>query len=67
MRSIVQDYQIGSVLKNRNPETLSVLIEQYIQQPLNPAIQKGLRRASSELIWENEKQKLLGIIKDALK
>tara|TARA_R110002073_G_scaffold89852_8_gene212594 strand:- start:26129 stop:27220 length:1092 start_codon:yes stop_codon:yes gene_type:complete len=60
MGKIVDNYQVGAILKNRNPESLANLIKGVRENNFQAALVK----AKKELVWENEKKKLIDCIVD---
>jgi glycosyltransferase involved in cell wall biosynthesis len=60
MRQIVLDYNVGEVVKNRNPQVLANQIKNILKQDFSAKLQI----AKSELIWEKQEEKLLSIFKN---
>lgn len=60
MKKIVDNYKIGAILKNRNPKSLANLIQDVRENNY----QIALRKAKKEMVWENEKKKLIDCIVD---
>jgi glycosyltransferase involved in cell wall biosynthesis len=62
MRQVVSDYKVGEIIKNRNPKDIANQIENILEKDFSSKIQI----AKSELIWENQEEKLLSIFKNAV-
>ncbi len=62
MRQVVLDYKIGEIIKNRSPKDLANQIEKILEKDFIAKLQI----AKSELIWENQEEKLLSIFKNAV-
>lgn len=60
MKKIVDHYQVGAILKNRTIESLANLIKDVSEKNY----QTVLRKAKKEMVWENEKKKLIDCIVD---
>lgn len=66
MRRIVLDYNIGQVLKNREPEQLAEQIEEILSsRELRKGWKKNLIRAANDLCWENEVEKFRNVYRKA--
>jgi len=64
MRSVVDEYHVGIVAKNRDPKELALQISDFIEdKKLRETVEKNLQRASMELLWSNEEHKLVDPIK----
>ncbi len=64
MAHIVKEYEVGEVLKNRNPKNVAKQILQMLNTNEKLVLWKiHLAKAANELCWENEKQKLLAVFK----
>ncbi|MDY0780182.1 glycosyltransferase [Tenacibaculum sp. IB213877] len=57
MKQIILDYKVGEITTNRTPKDIAYQIQNITQKDFSDA----LKRAKSELIWENEEQILLSI------
>ncbi len=67
MRKVVEDYDIGQILKDPDPEKLAEQVREMMNaHELRRKWKKNLRRAAQELCWETEEDKLLGIFREAL-
>lgn len=62
MSNLVSHYKIGEIIIERNPIAIAKLIESMIENK-NLYLQ-NLEIAAEELIWENEKVKLINILKE---
>jgi glycosyltransferase involved in cell wall biosynthesis len=62
MRKVVLDYNVGSIIENRNPKKLANQIEKILEKDFLTKLQI----AKSELIWENQEEKLLSIFKNVV-
>ncbi len=66
MAAIVKQYNIGYTTNERNPEKLSVLIKEMLDNQILRKTWKGnLVPAAKELCWENEQEKLKEIFRKA--
>jgi glycosyltransferase involved in cell wall biosynthesis len=64
MKNVVQKYNIGKILYERTPETLSRLMNDLIENEIEKDYyHTNLELAARELCWEREEQKLLGIFR----
>ena len=64
---IVSTYKVGRILSVLTPENLAAAINEILNQPEElKSLRSNCRKASAELSWENEKQKLIDIF-EALK
>lgn len=65
MKQIVQDYQVGGVLQERNPKSLANQIQGILfNETKQTEWNLHLEDAAQVLCWENEKEKLIQIIKE---
>lgn len=55
MKTVIDHFEVGEVVKNRNPEKLAFQIKSIVQNDFT----KGLQKAKKELIWEIQEEKLL--------
>ncbi|MDH3381162.1 MAG: group 1 glycosyl transferase, partial [Flavobacteriaceae bacterium] len=62
MSNLVSHYKIGEIIIERNPITIAKLIESMIEN--KNLYLHNLEIAAKELIWENEKVKLINILKE---
>jgi len=60
MKSVINTYKVGEVITDRNPKKLASQIEYMLQKGKNN-YKNNLKTASKELVWENEKEKLIKI------
>ncbi|MFK8060501.1 MAG: glycosyltransferase [Polaribacter sp.] len=60
MKQIVLDYSVGEIIINREPEELA----HQIKKVVNKDFSIKLKEAKEVLIWENEEQKLIKILKN---
>lgn len=60
MRLIIEKYNVGEIISDRNPEKLAKQIENILQKG-KEYYTKQLEIASKELNWENESKKLIEI------
>jgi glycosyltransferase involved in cell wall biosynthesis len=66
MARIVNGYNIGLTTNERDPQKLAAIISDMIQNEEKRSIWKtNLKKAASELCWENEKHTLLAVYKKA--
>lgn len=59
---LFDEFRIGEILKTRNPESVAQKVEQIVKNRLN--YQPELKKASSVYNWDNEKLKLIELIKN---
>ncbi|AUC86425.1 group 1 glycosyl transferase [Polaribacter sp. ALD11] len=57
MSTIIKNYNVGEIVKNRDAKKLANQIEQILKKDFS----KELKLAKAELIWEKQEQKLLAI------
>ncbi|MGC6284227.1 MAG: glycosyltransferase [Polaribacter sp.] len=57
MKIIVENFEVGEVVKSRNPQELASQIKSILQKDFSA----GLKKAGKELIWENQEKELLRI------
>ena len=60
MKQIIENYNVGEVIKKREPKELANQIEKL----LNTDFSRELKIAKKELIWENQEEKLIFIFKN---
>ena len=66
MRRIVDDFQIGQVVRDPDPELLARQVEEMMSnEELRTKWKKNLRPAARELCWENEVDILRDVYRDA--
>ncbi len=59
MKKIVADYKVGAILESHQPSQMAKQITEILNNPSQLAEWKvNLKKAASELCWENEKEKL---------
>ncbi|MFC2086808.1 glycosyltransferase [Bacteroidota bacterium] len=59
MKNLVNEYQVGEILKERNPQALASLIVNTVSH--NKRYIENLDKAAKNLCWEKEEKKLLEI------
>lgn len=57
MKQVVLNYNIGQIVKDRNPKKIAIQIEKLLEKDYH----KALKIAKKELIWEQQEEKLLAI------
>lgn len=57
MKKIVLEYNVGEIVKNREPKNIANQIKLLLEKDLS----KELQRAKRELIWEKQEEELLSI------
>ncbi len=62
MKQLVIKYNVGEIVKNRNPKSLAKQINEMLKKNYS----KELNRAKNQLIWELEKEKLLLIFNNLM-
>jgi glycosyltransferase involved in cell wall biosynthesis len=62
MKQVVQNYNVGEVVKKRNPKELALQIEQILKRDFSTE----LKGAKKELVWENQEEKLLTIFNNLM-
>ena len=66
MRRIITDYEIGQVVRDRDPELLARQVEEMMSsEEQRKKWKENLRTAAGELHWENEVDKLRDVYRDA--
>ncbi len=66
MKKIVEKYNIGMITDSHDPEALARTIETMMNDEEKRMIwKKNLNIAAKELCWENEKEKLVEIYRQA--
>lgn len=63
MKKIIQEFEIGEVLKIREPQKIAVQVKTIVEEK-NKKYRTKLKEASTILCWEKEKEILFGIYKD---
>ena len=59
MRKVVEQYEIGQILRDTDPEMLAKQVKEMMDSDeLRMIWKKNLYKAASELCWENEEEKL---------
>ncbi len=67
MRKVVEDYQIGQVLGDPDPERIAQQVREMMDSDdLRMKWEKNLRKAAEELCWEREEDKLINLYREAL-
>lgn len=67
MRSIVEEYQLGEILKERSTVALAVSINQLLNNDTQLNLYRNnCKKAAIDLCWEKEEQKLIEIYKSAI-
>jgi glycosyltransferase involved in cell wall biosynthesis len=67
MKKVVTEYEVGEVLKSRDPQKVAVQIMEMLNNDEEKnSWKKHLEKAASELCWENEKIKLITIFERAI-
>ncbi len=67
MKKIVEDYYIGEVLRDPDPELLAQQVKEMMNShEIRITWKKNLRRAANDLCWEKEEKKLLELFSEAL-
>jgi glycosyltransferase involved in cell wall biosynthesis len=66
MRLIITDYEIGQVVRDRDPELLAMQVEEMMSsEKQRKKWKENLRAAAAELNWENEVDKLRDVYRNA--
>ena len=63
MKRIVLDYQVGEIIKNREPKLLAQQITNFLKQN-QTILQKNLKTAALDLQWKNEEKVLREVFED---
>lgn len=63
MKQIVQQFDVGEIISDRNPKSLAIQINSIFKKEKD-FYSKQLEIASEELIWENESEKLIEIFEN---
>ena len=63
MKKIIDNYKVGEIIIDRNPQALASQIKSILQKEKD-FYSKQLEIASQELNWENESKKLMEIFKN---
>jgi glycosyltransferase involved in cell wall biosynthesis len=67
MKNVVEEYDIGRVVKDPDPELLANQVKEMMNSDeLRMRWKKNLRKAADELCWEKEEEKLLDLYRKAL-
>lgn len=67
VKKIIQQYDIGAVIENHNPENIASKIKFMLADENRIAgWKKNLEIAANELSWENEEKKLLNVFSNVL-
>lgn len=61
VRAIVEKYKIGLIIADHSPAEIAKTINSILFKIPGPYWHENLKKASDELNWENEKQKLLDV------
>ena len=65
---IVNKYEIGCFIENHNPEHIAEKIKYMLQSPEKISFWKeNLKKASTELCWENEEKILKSVFDTVIK
>jgi glycosyltransferase involved in cell wall biosynthesis len=62
MKQVVQNYNVGEIIKNRKPTELAKQIEKLLEKDFS----NQLTKAKKELVWENQEEKLLTIFNNLM-
>ena len=62
MKQVIQNYNVGEIVKKRNPKELAIQIEQILKRDFSTE----LKGAKKELVWENQEEKLLTIFNNLM-
>ena len=62
MKNIVTNYNIGEIIKEREPKALAF----QIQQMNTKLYTKNLKEAKKELVWKNEEQILISVFENLM-
>jgi len=64
VRRVIETYQVGRISENHNPENIAKNIHEMLNdESANEIWKMNLVKASKELNWEKEREKLLRIFK----
>lgn len=63
LKSIVETYEVGCILKDRTPQKLAKLIQNMENQEVYRLLQVNCFQAAQNLCWENQEIKLLNLYK----
>jgi len=67
MKKLVSSYGIGEMLEKREPEELAIQIKRLLAKNKEGVeLRQNLEKAAHELNWENEKGKLVELIRNAI-
>jgi glycosyltransferase involved in cell wall biosynthesis len=65
MKAIVEKYNIGEMITSHDPVYLAGKMDDMLNNKEKLALyRENLKKAASELCWENEQQELIGIFRD---
>lgn len=62
MKQIVEQFNIGTFLHDRTPQKMAAQIQQVLKKKQYTQWKINLKKASQNLTWENEQQKLIDLI-----
>ncbi len=66
MKNLVEKYQIGKVLEYRDPQKLSILIRELIEEKNGSIeVKRNLELAARELCWQREEDKIISLYRMA--
>lgn len=64
VKKIIQQYKVGEIIENHNPEHIASKISEMLDNPEQLIKYKNnTRKAANELCWENEENKLINIFR----
>lgn len=61
MKKVIEEYEVGEVVKNRNPKLLAKQVEALLKK--KEYYQPALEKARKNLVWENQEELLLSYFK----
>ena len=65
LSALINTYQIGSFIKSHEPKAIANAISEMLKSEKLKIWRENTKKASEELNWANEKQKLMGLISRA--
>ena len=66
MKNLVETYKIGSVLEDRNPEKLAMLVKKLVDNKKGSEdLKRNLELAARELCWQREEEKIILLYRKA--
>ena len=65
LSALINTYQIGSFIKSHEPKAIANAISEMLKSEKLKIWRENAKKASEELNWANEKQKLMGLISRA--